>query len=470
MGDMRSTLANALRLNEGHVDSMRKNEATFTSEESQLIETLRSHPAFASFDKDQLDRHTLKHLFVSISDQPVSVCERTASKLEKLLNSNKIGTDLVIKNQLTEGEEVPVERPEVASGKGELKQGPADTTASDHEGKDVGGAAKDHPTGDADQGADQDKDKHGDKSEIAKDGYMSEKEKEDDLPDEDMEEDADGVGDAKDDRDANIGGKDKSENIDTEDPKQAGKAAKDLPEKEKDDDDDDDDMEEDAPPMQSAPASAPAAAPAMPMKKVEKMKEAKKSLKEKRRGLKEKLRQVREALSGLKESEMPDFMAKKDELKKKEEKLERKLKENKTLLKAVKESIKALKEDEVPKDAKDPADDDEHRAANDATYKDGKGQNEGKVTEHDLSQPDETKDASDLPDYDKVQKEDPSNSELNKGPIDPKLESLDKIEERICSILREAGIKKGSLRWTEAYQRGWQLAMEHRVQKISDRK
>jgi hypothetical protein len=106
-------------------------------------------------------------------------------------------------------------------------------------------------------------------------------------------------------------------------------------------------------------------------------------------------------------------------------------------------------------DAKDPAPE-EDRAASDAKYKDGAKQNEAE----------ETPDVKDPPDLDDVEKEDPANSELDKGPADPKLESLSDIEERIINILGEAGIKKGSQRWTEAYLRGWNLAMEHRAKKL----
>jgi len=427
--DIRRTIQASMKLNESYVDSLRITRDALTAEEKALVETLRNHPAFASFDKSQLDRHTLKHLFCAISDQPAGVCERTASKVEKMLEKGTMSDNLISKKSLTEAEDVPVEKPEIKDGDGEMKQGPADSTAGEHDGKDVGKAAQDMPKGDSDQGADQKKDKHGDKSDIAKDGYMSEKDEEDDLPDEDdVDEDADGVGDAKDDKDPQLG----EEGIDTEDPAKAGKAAKDLPEDDDDDDEDDEDDEDDlkdeaAPPPvapAAAPAPAPAAAPApapAPAMKKEKCKESK-------------IRKLRAKLE------------------------------------AIKNELKALKEDEVPKDAKDPASDDEHRAANDATYKDGKKQNETKVNEDDLKQPDETKDASDLPDLDNVQKEDPSNSDLNKGPVDPKLESLNSIEERICSILRESGLKKGTPRWVEAYTRGWNLAMEHRARKLAEAK
>jgi hypothetical protein len=397
MKDIRSAINAALKVNSPLVEGLRDVRMTLTTEETTLVEALRSHPAFEAIDKDQLDRHTLKHIFVQISDKPVSVCERTAAKVERMVEAGLLDASLAVRKALTEAE-VPEERPASKDGDGEMKQGPADSTAGEHDGEDVGKAAKPAPKGDADQGASQDKDTQGDKADLDKEGYM--KEDEEELPDEEDElpEDADGAADAKDDRDPQM------DETEDSDPAQAGKPAQDLPEEE--DEDDDEELDEEDPPP---------AAPPMPAPKAEKCK---------------------------KESE--------DEEDDDEEELP--------------------EAEDGEKDAKDPANDDASRAANDATYKDGKGQNEAKkgLKEDDLDQPNQTKDASDLPDLDKVQKEDPSNSELNKGPAAVELESLAGIEKRIHSILREAGIKKGSKRWTEAYLRGWQLAMEHRARRIAE--
>ena len=391
MSNIRKALLGALSVNEAHVEQSRYTTAALTEDEKSLLESLRSHPVFGSYPKDQLDRHTIKGLLVAISDQPVSVCESAASKAERLILKGILSENLTMVRggkTLTEAEEVPVEKPEIPDGDGELEQGPADTCAAEHDGADVGKAAKGAPSGAADQGTDQDKDKHGDKADVAKsekDGYKQEESA-------DVEHGHD---------------EDDSFKLESEDDD-----ADDL-----DEDDDADDLDED------------------------------------------------DDEDDVEESE------------------------------------------EVAKDAPDVSDA-EHRAANDATYKDGKKQNEARrrkmkeqdaappppaapapaaapapvkpmesedddaddLREDDLSRDDETKDASDLPDLDKVQKEDPAKSELDKGPADPKLESLDKVEKRICSILREAGIKKGSRRWNEAYVRGWSLAMEHRAKRITEGK
>ena len=113
-------------------------------------------------------------------------------------------------------------------------------------------------------------------------------------------------------------------------------------------------------------------------------------------------------------------------------------------------------------DAPDPAPE-EDRAASDATYKDGCKQNSGAKGES-KDPKDADSDLADTPDgYNEITPEDPSNDPKNVGAADPKLESLAKVEERIKVILREAGIKKGSKKWNEAYVKGWTLAMEHRA-------
>lgn len=388
--DIRSTLADVMKVNESHVLGMQHGRDTLDAAERALVESLTRHPAWGSIDKTTLDRHTLVNMFVAVSDQPISVCTRTAAKCERMLESGALRPDLTAPKMLHEGKEVPEDQPASKDGDGEMPQGDAETTAADHDGKDVGKLAKGSPKGDADQGASQDKDKQGDKSDLAKDGYMKEEEdgEEDELP-----EEADGVADASDDTDPQLG-EDEGEG----NPEGAGKSATDLPEEDE------------------TPDPAPLAPPKVEKKKVRK--------------------------------EAEDEEDGEDE----------------------EDEIEFGEAEEAPKDAKDPANDDEHRAANDATYRDGKGQNEAKLKEDDLDQPNQTKDAEDLPDLDKVQKEDPSGSELNKGPADVALESFDRVESRIHAILKEAGLRKGTRRWTEAYLRGWQLAMEHRARRIAESK
>jgi hypothetical protein len=385
------------------VEGIASSRTTLTADETALVEALRTHPDFGRLDKKQFDRHTLTNLFSRISDKPISVCAAAASKCERLIEAGDWTTDLRTPKALVESKkrvrkeakEVPEERPASKDGDGELPQGDAETVAADHEGADVGKLAKDSPAGDADKGASQDKETQGDKSDTDKEGYIKEEDDEDELP---VEEEAD-------DLDPQLGEEEEGdepteENIDTENPDDAGKAAQDLPEQD------------------VAPLAPPAAAPAPAQKAEKKVK---------------------------KESEDDD-----------EDDFEDGMEEA----------------EEAPKDAKDPANDDKDRAANDATYRDGAKQNEAKkaLKEDDLDQPNQTKDAEDLPDLDKVQKEDPSGSELNKGPADVALESLSWIEKRIHGILREAGLKQGSRRWTEAYLKGWSLAMEQRVRRLSEGK
>lgn len=113
-------------------------------------------------------------------------------------------------------------------------------------------------------------------------------------------------------------------------------------------------------------------------------------------------------------------------------------------------------------DAPDPAPE-EDRAASDAKYKDGVTQNAG--TKGESKDPkDVESDLADTPDdYNEIDEEDPSNDPKNVGAADPKLESLAKVEARIKTILREAGIKPNTKKWHEAYVKGWTLAMEHRA-------
>jgi hypothetical protein len=137
-------------------------------------------------------------------------------------------------------------------------------------------------------------------------------------------------------------------------------------------------------------------------------------------------------------------------------------------------------EEEVQKDAPS-ADSDDERAANDATYKDGKGQNEsedgqkGPVMNHkpkavDPGEPKagtskskpETPDA-DTPDYAKAKQEDPSNWEGNKGPAQAVNESFSEIEESILKMLESAGFVPGSERWTELYCKGFAHALSERA-------
>jgi hypothetical protein len=397
--NLRETLAAAMKVNAPLVEGIASSRSTLTADETALVESLRTHPNFGSVDKTQIDRHTLTHMFSAISDKPISVCASAASKCEKLIEAGIMTSDLsrpktlveTQKRSRKEAKEVPEERPASKDGDGELPQGDADTVAADHDGKDVGKLAKGTPSGDADKGASQDKDVQGDKSDTDKEGYIKEEDDEDDdVP---VEEEAD-------DLDPQLGDE-KEENIDTENPNAAGKAAQDLP-------------EQDVAPL--APPAAPAAAPVAPAPKAEK--------------------KVK------KESEDDDADDFGDDVEEAEE---------------------------APQDAKDPANDDKDRAANDATYRDGAKQNEA-LKEDGLDLPNQTKDAEDLPALDKVQKEDPSGSELNKGPASVELESLAWIEKRINGILREAGLKQGSRRWTEAYLKGWSLAMEQRVRRLSEGK
>lgn len=148
----------------------------------------------------------------------------------------------------------------------------------------------------------------------------------------------------------------------------------------------------------------------------------------------------------------------------------------------------ALKEAEVQKDAPS-ADSDDERAANDAKYKDGAMQNEsedgqdGPVKDHkpkadDPGEPSagtsdskgETPDA-DTPDYSQVKEEDPSSSELNKGPAQAAfVESFSVIEKKILAMLESAGLKPGTSRWQEMYQKGFSYAIEERGKRIAEAK
>jgi len=375
MSNLRRTLQRAMALNETHVDASRAANVTLSTDEAELLESLKSNPGFAGYPKAQLDRHTIKHLLVTISDSPVSVCERAARKAEILMASGALNENLDATNgakSLCEAE-VPEERPAAPEGDGDFPQGDADSLSGEHDGEDHENPGKEDSEADDDgtkQGGER-----GDQSDTADKGYKDEKKE----------------------------SKKRRRKVKEADDVEHGHDEDDAFKLESDDEDEDDLGE----------AEEPSATEPM-------------------------------------ESEDDD-----------EDDLEEEGAEG------------------SQNDAEDSAPEPD-RAASDARYKDGVKQNESAddedesddededdLKEDDLSRDDETKDVKDHPDYDQVQKEDPADSKLDKGPLDPKLESLKAIERRICNILSEAGVKKGSQRWTEAYLRGWNLAMEHRAQKLS---
>lgn len=380
--DIRNQLSRTMGLNEQHVAASAAAEVTLTIEEAELIESLKAHPAFRAYPKDQIDRHTLKGLLIATHDSPVSVCERAARKCEILISRGDLNESLQPIDDdgklLTESgslfeDEVPEEMPHPKEGDGDLPQGPADSTSSEHDGEDVPNPGSKESEVKDDEVTGQDGEGSGDKSELAKKGYK-------------QEESAD-VEHGHDEEDAF--------KLESED---------------------DEDMEEDC---GAEDSTIPAAG------KGEKGKETGKV--ESRRGRKVKEQDDMEPMSEPMESD--------DD---------------------ADDDLNEEGAEGSENDAPDPAPE-EDRAASDARWKDGAGQNESET------QKDVSKDIADTPDYDEVEKEDPSNDPKNKGAADPKLESLDKVEARICKILSEAGLKKGTQKWNEAYVKGWNLAMEHRA-------
>jgi hypothetical protein len=136
--DLRRSLRRALELNETHVDAARSAEVTLSADEASLLESLRANPGFEGYPKDQLDRHTIKHLLVSTTDSPVSVCERAARKAEILMAKGALTENLEAANEATSlcEADVPEERPAAPEGEGDLPQGDADSTSGEHDGED----------------------------------------------------------------------------------------------------------------------------------------------------------------------------------------------------------------------------------------------------------------------------------------------------------------------------------------------
>jgi hypothetical protein len=415
---MRKTIESALRLNEGHVASQKAAQLTFTGEEANLLESLRQNPAFAACDKSQLDRHTIKHLLVSVSDQPVSVCEKVANKCERLMIRGVMNESLESTGNLLTEEWDP---------KGDLPQGDADSLSKENDGED-----HEKPAGEKSKAntgkVGQEKAKHGDKSDVAKsekDGYKNESEDDKDLDEEDDDKDLDEQDDDKD-----LDEEDDDKDLDEED---------DEDEKKKDESDDEEDLDEEHPDNKADRD------PQMESDKDddEELKEegAEGSQNDAKDPAPEKDRAASSAtyVKGCKQNESDDDA---DDMDEGDDEFKKDMEEARKRY----EARKCEADDDDEK--KDESDDDD-------------------LKEDDLSRDDETKDVKDHPDYDKVKKEDPSNSPLDKGPEDPKLESLDAIESRICDILTESGIKKGSARWNEAYVRGWNLAMNHRAAKLN---
>lgn len=162
-------------------------------------------------------------------------------------------------------------------------------------------------------------------------------------------------------------------------------------------------------------------------------------------------------------------------------------------------------EQEVPVDAEGTPED--NLAAGDATHKDGVKQNESRrrsfgrrsvkegrrilrrkralreEQDHDpkaknpgvpsAGKHDDKKDAEDMdlvkdhPDYASPSKEDPSKSELNKGPA--KLESFIRIESAIVSALSKSGIKPGTRKWANLYRDGFKMAIGERAIRVGSR-
>lgn len=424
MSDLRDTLTKALRLNETHVAAVSASDVVFTTEEQALIQCLSESAAFQAYPKAELDRHTIKQLCIATQDFPVSIAERAARKAELLMARGDLNENLQLidgkGNLLTEGE-VPEERDAAASeGDGDLPQGDADTLSSEHDGED-------HPSpggerGEVDSAKDVTKQGDpgdGDASGTATKGYKQEEAKdvehghdEDDAFQLEGEDDEDEL-----DEDGNIIKRDPNGKFGSG--PNAG-----MPK-----------------PKGRGQASGASGNKARLMKKVAQI--------GKQQGLPEDC--------GAEGSTIPKAGA--GDKDKEPDKDKGKLGEMDVPQDSTPSDMTEEGEEGSENDAPDPAPEDD-RAASDARYKDGCKQNTGESKDP----KDADSDLADTPDdYNEIDKEDPSNDPKNVGAADPKLESLARVEERIKVILREAGIKKGTKKWTEAYVKGWTLAMEHRA-------
>ena len=147
-----------------HGAQLREANLVFSEAEKDAVRALRESETFKILDKGSLDRHDYKHLLSRLTCTPISVCERTATKISVCLGEGLFNESL----------EWNTDRATV------LSEGMASST-SDKQGDDKGmyglgsGADKSEPKGQADSGTNQKSD-HGDHSRTAKKGYMSEEE------------------------------------------------------------------------------------------------------------------------------------------------------------------------------------------------------------------------------------------------------------------------------------------------------
>lgn len=384
-----------------------KETSQLTAKEASILKEVFDSNYWKNLSENHKDRHGVRDALVEFTSLRVSECDKLADKAKALIESGEFTSEV-------------------------LTEGMGSTTTDDHEGaEDHGmygmgdGGEKDEPKGDADSGTDQNSE-HGDKAVHAKDGYLDEEDANemfDDVAKADHNDPTDSLGE-----------------------------------------DDDEDYDE------------------MPMDQTEAKRAAESKWHAKRDAAKRKVKELRKQGH---DDDSPQMKKAKKEFSK-----FRKQATSNTLKRGLKKVDQEYGESEVQMDAPDGADDDE-RAAKDAYLKDGKGQMEAEDTgdgknhkpvASDPGEPNHLKNADapdaeqrgdvpDHPDYstNNVKEEDPSKSELNKGPSAVKCEAFEDIESTVLTLLSESGLEPGSDKWCDLYSKGFAMAIKERASLVGKR-
>jgi hypothetical protein len=471
-------------------------EIKLSPKEFRALQTLKECKQFQALDAAELDRHSVRYYLNALTSLTVNEGEILSKKVEKMAASGKL--DLRMKT---------------------LNESMADDLAADHEGEEHGMYGLDKgpktPSGDADKGSDQ-KDDRGDNAAPKDKGYLDEEEggpppeikaKIDAKNGEEKPEVKEGDGDEEAiNAPADKGvAEDEGPNYDATSPPIDAKEADKPSGEEKELGAEMDKVEARIDAINKKIARFTEARKNGKLSESnsatrKELKETRRGLKEQRRDLKEKIRALKEARRAIHESKENPLASKIRSLKEKRRTLKeayRQLKAKarvveskelneriaaiKSLFGKVNEEISSLREDEVPKDAESP--DDKQTAAKDAKYKDGAMQNEAEGQDYapkakdpgepsgskggEKPDPEKLGDVEDLPDYSAkaVKAEDPSHSDLNKGPA--KVGPFESIESKIVGMLEKGGFTPGTPEWENLYSKGFARAISERAKFLS---
>jgi hypothetical protein len=390
-----------------HAQGIHEANLRFTDEEKAAVRSLRESETFKALREGggSADRHDYKFLLARLTPTPITVCERTATKINACLQEGLFDEDLNWNKERA----------------AELVESMASSTP-DKQGDDKGmygigdGGDKSEPKGQADKGTNQKSD-HGDHSRTAKSGYMNEddvKEAKDKAKE--AYEAAIAAIEAKGKKEADAcPGKDDDNDDDPEETKtEAGK------------DKDDNDMD-------------------YPMKKESEKTEA---------VAKDQAPKANMAPSPTNDGNTAATDAR----------YKHGAKQNESV-----EEMKARHEAELAAAQEAEQTENAHSEKSGSTTADPKKSDPGTGSHGSKTEPGKKGGEADThdPNYEKVKEQDPAHDPKNKGPADAKNESFDDAEAKIVESLEAKGYQRGTPAWDRAYRRGFDMWLTERTGQIN---